>query len=394
LTVLEALRTRFKDNPKARYRQSPETQQQCDYIISFTDTLRKIEQKQKALLADRTRACFIGGAIGDALGAPVEFMTISEIRRRYGPCGITGYVEFDDGTGAVTDDTQMTLFTAEGLLRAVTRIKNKGICDPPTVVHRAYLRWLMTQGVRPQIRDDEFLSTGWLVHETALCQRRAPGNTCLSALRESRGLGEFAVNNSKGCGAVMRVAPVAFSPWEETWEIACHVSRLTHGHVCGYHAGGALAVLLKTLAAGSTLSESIDAMIAKVAAVENETCELLRPVYAVLDLARNSPATPETVDRIGGGWVAEETLAIALFCALKHQADFRAAVLLAANISGDSDSTAAVTGNIMGALLGMEGIPPEWRDGLRERDIVERVADDFCVGYEDSDAWRTKYPDC
>jgi hypothetical protein len=92
LTVLEALRTRFKDNPKSRYRQSPETQQQCDYIISFTDTLRKIEQRQKALLADRTRACFIGGAIGDALGASIEFMTVSEIRRRYGPHGITGYV--------------------------------------------------------------------------------------------------------------------------------------------------------------------------------------------------------------------------------------------------------------------------------------------------------------
>ena len=67
---------------------------------------------------DRYRGCLLGGAVGDALGAGVEFMSLDEIRGRYGPAGVTGYVPCYGRSGAITDDTQMTLFTAEGLLRA------------------------------------------------------------------------------------------------------------------------------------------------------------------------------------------------------------------------------------------------------------------------------------
>lgn len=94
---------------------------------------------------DAIRGCLIGGAVGDALGAPVEFLNRDAILRNYGGDGVTGYVEFGDGTGAVTDDTQMTLFTAEGLLRAIVRLNGRGICDPVAVVKNAYQRWLKTQ---------------------------------------------------------------------------------------------------------------------------------------------------------------------------------------------------------------------------------------------------------
>ncbi|NEW80772.1 MAG: ADP-ribosylglycohydrolase family protein [Mariniphaga sp.] len=72
-------------------------------------------------------ACLLGGAIGDALGAPIEFLSIQEIKGLYSPSGVTDYIEFADGTGEFTDDTQMTLFTAEGLLRARHRDMLKGI---------------------------------------------------------------------------------------------------------------------------------------------------------------------------------------------------------------------------------------------------------------------------
>jgi ADP-ribosylglycohydrolase len=71
--------------------------------------------------ADRLAGCLLGGAVGDALGANVEFDSAVVIRRRLGPQGVTGYVPGAWPVGAVTDDTQMTLFTAEGLLRARTR---------------------------------------------------------------------------------------------------------------------------------------------------------------------------------------------------------------------------------------------------------------------------------
>ena len=74
--------------------------------------------QQTKVPVSKYQASLLGGAIGDALGAPIEFMGIEEIRSKFGPAGVKDYVEFSDGRGVFTDDTQMTLFTAEALLRA------------------------------------------------------------------------------------------------------------------------------------------------------------------------------------------------------------------------------------------------------------------------------------
>jgi ADP-ribosylglycohydrolase len=86
------------------------------------------------------RGCLLGGAIGDALGWPVEFLKLNEIKKKYGEDGITDLVAGINGKAEITDDTQMTLFTAEGLLRAENRGRKKGICHIPSVVYYAYLR--------------------------------------------------------------------------------------------------------------------------------------------------------------------------------------------------------------------------------------------------------------
>ena len=73
-------------------------------------------------LQDRIRGSLIGGAIGDALGYPVEFMSRKNILYKYGNMGVRRFQEFDrNGRAVVSDDTQMTLFTANGLLFGVTR---------------------------------------------------------------------------------------------------------------------------------------------------------------------------------------------------------------------------------------------------------------------------------
>jgi uncharacterized membrane protein len=92
------------------------------------------------------RGCLLGGAVGDALGAPVEFMSRSEIVDRFGEDGIRDMASAYGKVGAITDDTQMTLFTADGALRSYVRWSLRGICHPPSVIHVAYLRWLHTQG--------------------------------------------------------------------------------------------------------------------------------------------------------------------------------------------------------------------------------------------------------
>ena len=144
------------------------------------------------------RGCIIGGAIGDALGWPVEFMKLDGIINHYGLIGIQELEITPSGKAEITDDTQMTLFTAEGILRAETREILKGICHPPTVVYHAYQRWLLTQGY-PLVKDYEWIYDGWLLDIKELYVKRAPGKSCLTALA-SRKMGtiEHPINNSKG----------------------------------------------------------------------------------------------------------------------------------------------------------------------------------------------------
>jgi len=161
---------------------------------------------QECQIRDRYTACLLDGAVGDALGAAVEFMSRAEILSRFGPEGITDYAPAYGGTGKITDDTQMTLFTAEGLLRGQMRGVSKGTAGFDHTVANAYLRWLATQG--HECRTVTVEKDGWLFQQPELHSQRAPGMTCLSALRDYPGFPEIGGNDSKGCGGVMRVAPV------------------------------------------------------------------------------------------------------------------------------------------------------------------------------------------
>lgn len=138
----------------------------------------------------RVRGCLLGGAIGDALGYPIEFQPLASIRNGYGPSGVTGFLPVGGVVlGQVSDDTQMTLFTAEGLIRAYARYgpaTDNGISSAgPVLVRNAYLRWLDTQNhpAPPPPAELAHNRTGWLRQQTWLYARRAPGNACVSGLR-------------------------------------------------------------------------------------------------------------------------------------------------------------------------------------------------------------------
>lgn len=345
--------------------------------------------------------CLLGGAVGDALGAPVEFMSLEAIRSEYGPAGVMG---MEDILGAgerlarITDDTQMTLFTAEGLLRATSRQCDRGLCNVPSVIHRSYLRWLHTQGVAPQFEDPDFLQwdNGWLVTVPGLHARRAPGNTCLSAL-SGREMGSIKrpINDSKGCGGVMRVAPVGLiADRGSSFELGCRAAAITHGHPGGYLSAGCLALIIAGIIEGDTLSDSIDASLAELKRHPGHQ-ECLEHVERALALAAGpEPPAPETVERLGQGWVAVEALAISLYCALAAVEDFGGGVCLAVNHGGDSDSTGAITGNVLGALLGKSSIPGGWLDRLEMRDLVEEISADLLTGWREGCEWIEKYPAC
>ena len=342
--------------------------------------------------------CLLGGAVGDALGAPVEFLSIDEIRARYSAGGIADYHCAYGRQGAITDDTQMTLFTAEGLLRADVRWHHKGICHPASVIHHAYVRWLHTQGDRSRSPLSRDQMDGWLIGVDGLHARRAPGNTCLSALRgATMGTVDRPLNNSKGCGGVMRVAPIGLvaKDDEAAFALGCEAAAITHGHPSGYYSAGCFAAVIRNLTEGRTLPDAVERTLRIVDSPGNtsgaECSAAIREAVALWHDVDRVPS-PETIGRMGGGWVGEEALAIALYCALSAQDDFARGVMLAVNHSGDSDSTGAITGNLLGLLLGIDAIPARWLEGLELRDDIEAVATDLYSGFDESDAWSSRYP--
>jgi len=339
---------------------------------------------------DRYRGCLLGGAVGDALGAPVEFLSRSEILRKFGPRGLTEMAPAYGKLGAITDDTQMTLFTAEGILRAYVRGTLRGICDPPSVIHYAYLRWLHTQG-EPLPKDNKFLLTGWLIEQRELFSRRAPGLTCIGSLRHTSEIGTPAQNDSKGCGGVMRVAPVGMmfhalsisnpgsraANVERAFNMGCDAAALTHGHPTGFLAAGVMAALVFELLDGTELQSAIDRVISLLKARPSHEETLL-----ALDGARrlhSSSASPsDAIRQLGGGWIAEEALAIGVYCALKATT-FEDGVIMAVNHDGDSDSTGLIAGHLLGAMLGLSEIPARWLATLELRGVIEEVADDLAT---------------
>lgn len=313
------------------------------------------------------RASLFGGAIGDALGAEIEFWSLECIRQHF-PEGVDRILPHAGLPAAITDDTQMTLFTAEGLIRAVVRGATKGICHPPSVVHHTLLRWLVTQDESGRTEDID-RETG-LILDPRLQHRRAPGTTCLSALRASGHFGDTADNDSKGCGTIMRVAPIGLMAQpEDVDQLADECSHLTHGHRTGRDAARAFALVLALVLQGAPLAEAMR----QAAAMPFDAATL-----AAIASAQAAPkdGSPETVERLGAGWVAEEALAIALYAA--HVAEgFEHGLRIAVTHSGDSDSTGAIAGNLLGLLYPEETLSHPWRRQIECADLVHRLAADL-----------------
>lgn len=330
----------------------------------------------------RVRGCLLGGAVGDALGAPVEFMGIDEIRRRHGRSGVMRFEAAYGRTGAITDDTQMTLFTAEGLI--LSKIRSAYAPAPITAIYHAYLRWLYTQDIHHQ---DQLINAhgtcavidGILTGHQALFSRRSPGRSCLGALRSGR-MGTIArpINDSKGCGGAMRVAPIGlvYADAEKAFRLGCEAAAITHGHPTGFLSAGYLAALISGLLAEKPLATALDdATRILIQSANHDEC--IQALERAMDLSQHHPPTPEILETLGAGWVAEEAVAIGLYCALVAGDDFSRGVLLAVNHTGDSDSTGSICGHIMGARLGEDGIPDGWLSDLEMRTLIEEVGADL-----------------
>jgi ADP-ribosyl-[dinitrogen reductase] hydrolase len=340
-----------------------------------------------ATMRSRYRGCLLGGAVGDALGAPVEFMRRDTILSHHGPNGLSEMVPAYGKRGAITDDTQMMLFTAEGLLQSHRRDPTLGLEHSAEVIANAYLRWLHTQDERSPV--DNPVEAGGLLRHPELFSRRAPGVTCLSALKQTRKPGTPASNDSKGCGGVMRVAPVgmmlhslsAADPQrrgdhlEKAFDLGCVAAGLTHGHPTGQLASGAFSAIVFMLLDGGALEDST-AKVLEMLDQRHHGEETAAALRLAVRLASEQPASPEAITMLGEGWIAEEALAIGLYCAL-GALTFESGVVLAINHDGDSDSTGLIAGHLLGAMNGMAAIPERWLEPLELRIVLDDIADEL-----------------
>lgn len=361
---------------------------------------------------DKFRGCLIGGAAGDALGYPVEFMDTASIAFRYEERGITAY-DLQNGVAEISDDTQMTLFTATGLLLGTTRgMAHASAGGYADYIHRSCMDWYRTQTEPYPLPRGHHDS--WLVNQPEMFHRRAPGNTCMSALSSSTpGSIEQPINRSKGCGGVMRVAPIGLYfdtksiSIERIDRIGAEAAALTHGHSLGYLPAAGLVHIVQLLSHndGITVAEAVEDMrrtVSGLFAADAHLGEFLELIDRAVILSQKTDVSDlDAIRELGRGWVAEETLAISVYCALKYSNDFDRALIAAVNHGGDSDSTGAVTGNIVGAHLGLTHIPRKYTDRLELRNVILTIADDLFRDCRMTEAdfgaapvWAQKYYDC
>lgn len=405
--ALAEMRCHYAMMPKSTRRDAPETKGQVDFVRRFVESCKQRKEAIKLRTRDRIRGSLMAGAAGDALGYTVEFMRRKEILSKYGERGITKFDLSQDGKALVSDDTQMTLFTANGMLMGLTRGHMRGIGGAPEdYVSYAYMDWYYTQ--HGAVRTEQTYAHTWLRDLPELAHRRAPGTTCMKAC-DSMLSNKEVVNDSKGCGGIMRVAPMAlimagyWSRGNEFYDIphmdeaGAEVAAVTHKHPLGYLPAAMLThfiyrlIRLDVQKIKSSINEialesisSLDKIYCgKYSEHKRMLAELTRKA---VKLAANDRTDADNIRCLGEGWTAEETWAIALYCSVRHIDSVEDAIAAAVNHDGDSDSTGAVCGNIMGAIYGYESIKRqrifcpqnmELEQTLELSNIILAIADDL-----------------
>ncbi len=294
----------------------------------------------------------VASAAGDALGAPVEFLDVEMIVERFGKAGIRDLAPAYGRLGAVTDDTQMAIATAKGLLDA----RAAGTDEADGVLER-YLAWLDSQSDPANVR--------------------GPGATCIGGLEaQRRGRVERAENDSKGCGGVMRVHPVGLyfaGQAQAAFELGWVTADLTHGHRTSGASSGAQAALVAQLAAGSGPDAALGTVL-ELLEERDPNLETLASVQNAMGLAAQGAPAASALEIIGEGWIAEEALAAGIYCLLRFRHDPLGGLIASVNHSGDSDSTGAIAGAVLGALHGAQWLPALWLEALEHRELLEDLA--------------------
>ncbi|MFB9558371.1 ADP-ribosylglycohydrolase family protein [Streptomyces roseoviridis] len=334
----------------------------------------------------------LGLALGDAMGYPTEFLTMEQITATFGPWHKMEMPLSEGDVVRVTDDTQMTLAVGEALAEITTSPRETGGA------------WGALQPVTPAQVEAALRKhlVAWLRSPD---NNRAPGQTCLNACAAlERGLPwqDATVISSKGCGANMRVAPVALVPGltaEQRSGIAQFQAAMTHGHPTALAASDLTAHTIWLILHGCAMDDLLPQLRSyaqesrhtyhsdwlgdlwrKAGAPDPASYiafgwdECLRALDKVAEALREPVMDRDPSEAVGAGWVAEEALATALYCFLLVKGDARGSIMRGAHSSGDSDSIAALAGAFAGAKHGTYYWLPEWIEVLEYDDRIRALS--------------------
>jgi ADP-ribosylglycohydrolase len=356
-------------------------------------------------LLDKYKAVILGLAIGDALGAPTEFKSMASIRAKFGPDGITDMSECD---GKFTDDTQMTVALAEGLLDAwddhVFQRAEDLLLLLLGFLERVDLRmaeesaaWAVNAAPAPipnNLRGHmanpdtvmPYIANRFKKWAFGPKNNRAPGTTCMAgcrALKAGKRWTESGVMSSKGCGSAMRSSPVGlvYSDPDTLEKIARASSIVTHGHQAALDAAHAAALVVRALLDG-TLPRNLLGIVTDVCVKDDRFHKLLMKVEQLVADTINGTITPEVAQthaHLGESWTGDEAVASALYCfllAFERGEGYVETVRYGANTCGDSDSIAAIAGSFAGAFWGIggRGVPEVWIEQVEDATELELLA--------------------
>ncbi|MFJ4780816.1 ADP-ribosylglycohydrolase family protein [Streptomyces sp. NPDC088762] len=350
----------------------------------------------------RVRGALLGGAIGDALGTAAAPGPGPE--RLEGPDGLHGLHGPGAGGpgGRVGSATQLTLFTVDGLIRAHVR-RDTGAWHPPTDIHRAYLRWAATQ--HDWGPDERRKDNGWLARQEWLYARRNPDRASMT------GFGDDIVGTldkpknpaARDAAAATRSAPFGLLVgWEPALvlQLAVECAAQSHGHPGAYLSAGAFAVIVHALARGESPDGAAHRALGLLAARPGHQ-SVTDALQGALSAVTQGPPTAERVRALSTTADAEDTLALAVYCALVAE-DIPHGLQLAVGHGADPAAAGALCGALLGALHGETALPAARLAGLEGRATLLELADDFALEMTQGPAlhgpaaptpgWTERYP--
>jgi ADP-ribosylglycohydrolase len=305
------------------------------------------------------RGCLLGGATADA----------------------KSYSHKEGGKELVSDNTQMTCFTVDGLIWADERALRKGVYAYIPCLFYSYQKWYYTQTGNLADKNYDFILKGEILEWEDLFARRGTGETSLDALAGSinntYGTMRNRVNSSKGCGSVMRVAPIGMYFWKNmdmAFRIGSESGALTHGHIDAILASGFYAAFIARIVQGDAMKTAAEHALTRLKLEDDhETCFNL--IEKAIKLAGKKSPVGKGMESIGAGYTADEAVALAVYLCIRYQDDFDGAILAATTFHGNTDSIAPICGNALGAYHGEGVIPPKWLKELELADLIIHGAD-------------------